>query len=265
MRTQISQVTLLLSNGMFYNPWVLLWALWHIYNGPHCGMLHGTPPLPHVCARSCAAVVTCGVMETVVSGAMCAGSTDVPLGVYVLIGKSRKMKGSWLRRSSPSVSPIAQRRDCLNLALRRPSWVTPRWPMRNRETGACLVRQSSGRSFGFEKAFLNKRGGNCWCSLFNLLAHYMGAAKLCAGLFHRTGSSRTRSGFTCGASRRVWVTEIKRLMLNIILNTGWVLPYVALRLLFFYIWCSWVVWTSVEVSKRSFHSLTHLFTTSHQF
>lgn len=134
------------------------------------------PPLPHVCARSCAAVVTCGVMETVVSGAMCSGSTDMPLGVFVLIGKSRKMKGSWLLRSSPSVSPIAQRRDCLNLALCRPSWVTPRWPMRNQETGSCLVRRSSGRSFGFEKALLIK-GGVCWCSLFNLLEHYTGLQK----------------------------------------------------------------------------------------
>lgn len=44
-------------------------------------------------------------METVESGAMCSGSADMPLGVYVLIGKSRKMKGSWLLRSSPSVSP----------------------------------------------------------------------------------------------------------------------------------------------------------------
>lgn len=38
-----------------------------------------TPSLPHVCVHSYTAVVMCGVMETVVSGAMCSGSTDMPL------------------------------------------------------------------------------------------------------------------------------------------------------------------------------------------
>lgn len=149
---------------------------------------------------------------------------------------------------------------------------TPRWPMRNREMGSCLVRQSSGRGIGFEKAvsllfvtFFKQEGGNVDALCLTIWGITRGVAKMCAGLFHKTSSSRSRSGFTCRASRRVWVTGNKLLMLNMILNIGWVFPYVALRLLFFYIWCSWVMWTSVEVSKHCFHSFTHSFTTSHQF
>lgn len=139
---------------MFYNHQVLLWALWLIHTGPHCGMLHDPPPnLPHVCVRSCTAAVTCGVMETVVSGATCSGSTNAPLWAHVLIGRSREMKGSRLLPSTSSVSPIAQRKDCLNLAPCRASPVTPRWPRRNWEIGSCLVKQFSGHSFRPRKAF----------------------------------------------------------------------------------------------------------------
>lgn len=86
--SHIAQVTLLLSNAMFYNRWVLLWALWLIYNGPHCGIRHDTLPAPYMCA-----VVTCCVMETVISGAMLFGRTDMPLWVCVVIGKSRELRG----------------------------------------------------------------------------------------------------------------------------------------------------------------------------
>lgn len=104
----------LLSDAMFYNRWLLLWALWLIYNGPHCGMRHDTLPDPYMFVA-----VTCCVMETVISGAMLSGSTDMPLWVYVVIGKKAgNWAGSGPLRSTSSVSPTAQRRDCLKLALR---------------------------------------------------------------------------------------------------------------------------------------------------
>lgn len=49
-------------------------------------------PLP-VCMHSHTVSVTRCVMETVISGAMLFGSTDMPLRVYVVIGKSRELSG----------------------------------------------------------------------------------------------------------------------------------------------------------------------------
>ena len=146
---------------MFYNRWLLLWALWLIYNGPHCGMLQETPPFARVCVHSCTAVVMCGVMETVVSE-QCAPAADMPVWVYALIGKSRKTKGSRLQRSTSSVSPTAQSKDCLNLAPRSASWVTTRRPVRNCEMGSCFVERFSARRSGCKKAFFIW----CTCALF---------------------------------------------------------------------------------------------------
>lgn len=229
-----------------------------------------TPSLPHVCVHSYTAVVMCGVMETVVSGAMCSGSTDMPLWVYVLIGKSRKMKGSRLPRSASSVSPTAQRKDCLNLALCSASWVAPRRPRMNCEMGSCFVKQFSGRSYSWEKAFfiwracelnLNKSGGRGQNALFNFLVHYAGLQKCALVYFISSSGSRWPSGprgLTCRAPRHVWVIENQPLMLNVSLNTGWMFPYVAswFFFVFFNIWWWWVMWPFVEVQQHA--DFTHL-------
>lgn len=147
-------------------------------------MLHQAPPLPHVCVNPCTSVVTCGVMETVVWVAMCSGSIDMPVRVYVLIGKSRKMKGSRLLRSTSSVSPIARRKDCLNLAPCRASWVTPRWPWGIERwvlawsSNSLVTAPVLKRPFSYDASvslFKQVKGRKCWCFLLDLVVHCAGA------------------------------------------------------------------------------------------
>lgn len=189
-------------------------------------MLHGTPPsLPHGCVHSRTAVVMGGVMETVVSGAMCSGGPDTLLRVCVLIGKEQKNE----RVTAAAEQLISQRKDCLNLAPCSASPVTPRRPVRNGETGfllcqAVLRSQLQLRKKGlFHMKYQTSQRG--WNALFNLSVDLRKVAKMRSGLFHQAGSSGTSwpsgpGAFTCRAPRHVRVIENQLLVLNVSLNIG---------------------------------------------
>jgi len=79
IRSQLSQVTLLLSYVMFYYCCVLLWALWLLFNGPHSGMHQETLPAPCIRALTYSPSCTLCNGDTYISSNALFGSVDMPL------------------------------------------------------------------------------------------------------------------------------------------------------------------------------------------
>lgn len=101
---------------MFYNRWVLLWAQWLPYNGPHCGMHPSTLPAPCIYALTYSCGDTLCNGDSYIKGNALWQHWHDTMSICCYWKKQRAERGQGCCVAPHQSAQTAQRRDCLNLA-----------------------------------------------------------------------------------------------------------------------------------------------------